>query len=125
MKKLISMTDYVKLIDSQAGNGGHYDKIIRYANFLRRPLKLEMLVPCDENGNVLFDIDYCFKNKVDYCRDEYQKALSKVLFKGLEFQAKNSELWRLKINGKSEAVLKNKTIEDLIKYNLELTDNKM
>ena len=29
------------------------DSIVKYANFLKQPLKLEMFVPCDEDGNVL------------------------------------------------------------------------
>ena len=38
--------------------------IIRYAEFLKQPLKLEMFIPCDENGNVLEE-----PNQSDF--DEY------------------------------------------------------
>lgn len=51
--KLISMTDFViqqrsELMFKELGKA-----CCKYADFLKQPLKLEMFVPCDEDGNVL------------------------------------------------------------------------
>ena len=67
--KLISMTDFVLGIEQNSytktekyniiewqSKCESFDKIIKYANFLKQPLKLGMFVPCDENGNVLEDL---------------------------------------------------------------------
>ena len=52
--KLISMTDYVLLQHAESSNQNEFeDKCFKYATFLKQPLKLEMFVPCDEDGNVL------------------------------------------------------------------------
>ena len=100
---LIPMTDFVIEIDENKPkfknfssfseinqyeiNG--YNKIRNYATFLKQPLKLEMFVPCDENGNILEepqmrpernsfdeeDMDYDAQELYDYI-----KAKEKVLF---------------------------------------------
>jgi hypothetical protein len=53
--KLISMTDFVleqkSNLDFNPSN--KWKDCLNYANFLNQPLKLEMIVPCDEDGNVL------------------------------------------------------------------------
>ena len=60
--KLISMTDFVlNQKQSESFNEKTFineslislENIRNYANFLIQPLKLEMFVPCDEDGNVL------------------------------------------------------------------------
>lgn len=63
MEKLVSMTDFVLeqmenvMLD---GTGSVCARIGNYANFLKQPLKLEMFVPCDDEGNVFDkpDADY-------------------------------------------------------------------
>jgi hypothetical protein len=96
--KLINMTDFVleqetkfnqweKTFDSSTS----FWKCIKYANFLKQPLKLEMFVPVDEDGNFLEEPEQ-FKEwiKSDHyfnasesvtheCR-MYKKAKEKVLF---------------------------------------------
>lgn len=71
--KLISMTDFVLekgktsvlpfTIKETFKNGAKVmNEIFMYADFLKQPLKLEMFVPCDENGNIY--VDYrVFKNE--------------------------------------------------------------
>ena len=52
--KLISMTDFVLENAKQPYvEGTKYIDLVNYAKFLKQPLKLEMFVPCDEDGNVL------------------------------------------------------------------------
>ncbi len=57
-------------------------RVLKYARFLKQPLKLGMFVPCDEKGNILHDVGYCLDNKIDFSRNEYNKAKENVLFKG-------------------------------------------
>ncbi len=45
------------------------EKIRNYAKFLKQPLKLEMFVPCDENGNILEE-----PKKTDYQVDVNTKC---------------------------------------------------
>ena len=113
------------------------DSIVKYANFLKQPLKLEMFVPIDQNGNILeepkmiekqlgfeeVEIDY------DYAEVEvYKKAKEKVLFEGIEFR-KNGGVNFLTIKEDTFAFFnfnvkfKNLTIEYLIQYDLQLTEN--
>lgn len=135
--RLISMTDFVL----EQREKRHKDNIRsfwiceKYANFLKQPLKLEMFVPCDEDGNVLGE-PYNDGNGDNYfgvLLDEYQKAKEKVLFEGFELNFEITEIvgiinndyqiWFYK-NGTTTINSKEiKTIEDLIKYDLTLTPN--
>lgn len=96
---LIPMSDFVLQIDElrpcdlgQDFSSWNLSKLItieNYAKFIKQPLKLEMFVPCDENGNVLEepqmrpernsfdeeDLDYDAQELCDYI-----KAKEKVLF---------------------------------------------
>lgn len=132
MKKLIPMTDFVLLISKQTTNEGNslvrnFNKIKNYANFLKQPLKLEMFIPCDENhGGVLkkpcdeelekfkglqygdFDCNYTYIF-------DYNQAKSKVLFEGWDKRIKDIHLFSKEIS--------NKTIEDVMPWDLELTEN--
>jgi len=146
MKKLISMTDYVlDLADSN--NVEHYlklGKLIEYAEFLTQPLKLEMFVPCDEDGNVLeeprgYEI---FKEGIKeggtvvwavQCK-EYQQALKKVLFKGFKSSdeylnahcVSHKNIGQITFLKKVDAIHpddKYQTIQDLVHLDLELTEN--
>lgn len=125
--KLISMTDFVleqkeKLKNYEQGfNIEKYDFIINvcnYAKFLKQPLEQFMFVPCDENGNVLerpnagmFGYDHIYNN--------YNKAQERVLFEGFkvkgDFWLSNGELYI------DEEFCENKTIEDLIDFDVTLT----
>lgn len=123
--KLISMTDFVlqrakksilplNVIETFKEGGKITNEIFNYANFLKQPLKLEMFVPCDEEGNVLEEPDKEFELSYWDCStkiSKYQQAKEKVLFEG--FRVSKAKLF---INSE-------KTIEDLIKYDLTLTPN--
>ena len=100
--------------------------------FLKQPLKLEMFVPCDEDGNVLEEpINYKTwaelhfnngkKEKGTYGfleHEKYQQAKEKVLFEDFEI-ATNKEGEKLILGDYTclkVSDLENGTIEDLTKY---------
>ena len=146
---LKSMTDFVleqrmtteevrssNFYDIQTHIYKYYDKVFNYANFLKQPLKLEMFVPCDENGNVLDPSDAfrsCEKGFV------YSKAKERVLFKGLVFEESQKEALKNntqlsvsiytensfyithRLNGKLHTWFDLKTVEELIKCKIELS----
>ena len=96
---LIPMTDFVIEYAPKFNPFGTDEQILcldyihNYAKFLKQTLKLEMFVPCDENGNVLEepqmrpernsfdeeDMDYDAQELYDYI-----KAKEKVLFEGFK-----------------------------------------
>ena len=97
--KLISMTDFVlNQKQSESFNEKTFineslislEKIRNYANFLKQPSKLEMFVPCDEDGNILKEpnrwVDYLqYPDSFDGNKEwdelyDYQQAKEKVLF---------------------------------------------
>lgn len=104
--KLISMTDFVlqqeDLFDLNNSLGREFELRIRYNNnfkyakFLKQPLKLEMFVPCDEDGEALEQpkCNICYTGTPDECHrskecsiDEtpflnFKKAKDKVIFNG-------------------------------------------
>jgi hypothetical protein len=85
--KLISMTDFVLEQNKKLKNApdayDQYCKIVNYANFLKQPLKLEMFVPCDEDGNFLEEpIDSI--GGVELYTKKYQQAKDEVLFEYYE-----------------------------------------
>ena len=68
-----------------------YEEIrTNYDNFLKQPSKLEMFVPCDEDGDVLEkpeDYEKRLPNMMTEYNDEvyrYKQAKEKVLFEGFE-----------------------------------------
>lgn len=121
-------------------------EISNYANFLKQPLTLEMFVPCDDDGNVLgipkffyteenikklkvVEIEIALlKNKEV---ENYKTAKSKVLFNGFEVKKlRASHLYELfrddkflfTYNSSTDTFLiVGSTIENLIKYNLDLS----
>lgn len=99
MKHLIPMADFVLEQDEKESLGGTYDRIVRYAKFLKRPLKLGMFIPCDEEENILEEpLQYKSYMNLDEDMDEmlplevlhnckkYQEAKERVLFDGFKLQ---------------------------------------
>ena len=150
MKQLIKMSDYVleqieKLKNSEINILQFRNNIEAYANFLKQPLTIGMFVPCDDDGNVLEEPKciYIYKTQPFECSSDemyrcrkYLEAKEKVLFKGFEVKEEvfvhgkihyfiQKEDNKVMYNFNNEWVVygKLKTIEDLIPYNLELTDN--
>lgn len=92
MKTLISMTDFVLQQYSNNYHANTPTRILNYARFLKQPLKLEMFVPCDEDGNVLEEPKGWSNGECDIydccsicCCEQYKKAKEKVLFEGFEY----------------------------------------
>lgn len=99
--KLISMTDFVLFKNILLANKEitHNEcglRILKYANFLKQPLKLEMFVPCDYNDNVLEEpanyevweeIYLKDKNSINGFKEHesYSEAKEKVLFYGFVY----------------------------------------
>ena len=86
--KLISMTFFV--LQRDITDIKQRDSIVKYANFLKLPLKLEMFVPCDEDGNVLeepkIEAEYVDERTTQiFAQYQYDldKAKEKVLFEGI------------------------------------------
>lgn len=116
MKKLIAMADYVLEIEKTPYyavpdyEGGRptenapakacrnieemYNKILKYAQFLKQPLTLGMFVPTDSEGNVLedcvsFDPDISsqYYSSQIYQNQLYKEAQEKVIFKDISIFA--------------------------------------
>jgi hypothetical protein len=114
---------------------GNLSKIFNYASFLKQPLKLEMFVPCDEDGNVL-DSEPCSLGMFSegnpfydtYLKDlnVWQKAKEKVLFEDFEIKT-NREGEKVIVGDYTCLKIKdlgNFTIEDLVKYvHIKLTES--
>ena len=125
--KSVSDSDYRRLRDN-------YDAL------LKQPLKLEMFVPCDENGNVLEEPkrwnDYLqFPDSFDGNKEwgelyNYELAIERILFKGFEYvnfinDGKLLPYHRLiKNNEYFNVRFLDRNIEDLLtefEYGIELT----
>ena len=156
MKILISMTDYILNLSTeyQKGKSLHntdwskefeqFSKlVISYAEFLKQSLKLEMLFPCDEYGNVLEEPNPkeiypspTAEEEIDFldCLEQYQQEKEKVLFEGFEFkeyermicfEKKGIEIFIYNKNYQTFSAPRGRiiTIEDLIIYEFELTES--
>lgn len=135
MKKLIGMVDFVlnqgetSTFDTDQGDWyfkeqSKLDKIRSYDNFLKQTLALWMFVPCDEDGNVLeLPTKENSFNTIDHENRmiEYQQAKKRCLFE--DFEMDNSFVTHKSHNSffYPTSCLHEKTIEYLVKYNLELT----
>ena len=93
--KLISMTSFVleqnKILETYVNHLRKplFERCVNYANFLKQPLKLEMFVPCDEDGDILDepeDYELRLTNMMTEYNDEvyrYKQAKEKVLFENI------------------------------------------
>lgn len=128
MKNLIGMTDFV-LIQVQSTSFVErvfitkellsIEKIRNYANFLKQPLELGMFVPCVDNE--------VFNYSKHGNKEQYKQAKERCLFDGFEFIGENykSIFARVRWDLNREmlvAYFDTMNIEDLIKYNLQLTE---
>jgi hypothetical protein len=130
--KLISMTNFVLQQHAESSNQNEFeDNCFNYANFLKQPLKLEMFVPCDEDGNVLGIIPFNEHKKgsnFEFMQHQiYKEAKEKVLFENLIY---------LKVSDKIHGFTNlecvncfyirendNRNIENITGLNLKLTPN--
>lgn len=103
-----------------------FEKILKYAKFLKQPLTLEMFVPCDEMTEVMNyeEIKQSVIEGTDSW-DAYEKAKEKVLFEGFEVKGNYIMYYDFMYIMKYE--LENKNIESIIEEipnnNLTLTEN--
>ncbi len=122
--KLISMTDFVLQQQNESYSKDQFvERVEAYANFLKEPLKLEMFIPCDEDGKVLEEpkgYKYWIKDDENgayngddesKCR-QYQKTKEKVLFKGFDLST-----------AKYHCDRNDRTIEYFTSFEVELTPN--
>lgn len=149
MKKLIPLIDYVEETRKHSlVSPFDYEQmdcdikelyqIYEYANFLKQKPELWMLVPCDDEGNVLempikdfseseADPELIYQNELK----EYQKAKERVLFKGFEYSNEYGLTYKDDEFYFREGILFQetfdidaityRTIEDLTHLELELT----
>lgn len=131
--KLISMTDFVLEQNKFNLYKNSEEEIRNYANFLKQPLEKGMFVPCDEDGNVLEEPkswnDYLaypdsFDGNIEwYELYAYEQAKEKVIFKEcIAYKPMlSSDYYVVEFNyTKVWLTHTNRTIENLIPYNLTL-----
>lgn len=138
--ELKSMTDFV-LQEERKGMQNtdrhlRFERILKYAHFLKQPLKLEMFVPCDEDGNVLeeptnYEVweEIYLKDKSSIIgfkkHESYFEAKEKVLFEG--FEVKRNYIMYYDFMYMMTYELENKNIESIIEKipnnTLTLTQN--
>lgn len=121
--------------------GEKYRKIYRYANFLKQSLKLSLFVPCDDDGNVLEEPNF-LDERFELKRMIYEQAQSKVIFKGFKWNIAGfcdepmieleNEIGCYLVYDCEDYNFQDgeenffNTIEDLVKFNLELkNENKI
>ena len=105
MENLISTTDFnIKQFDllftDQITESLYIDRVVKYAKILKQPIKKNMFVPCQSNGDIMekpkpckkscSPIDYCIGGKcsIEGCygqNSEYEEACNTVLFQGWGF----------------------------------------
>lgn len=146
--KLISMTDFVlneqketsiKEMDLSFSDRSlkKLSRIYRYANFLKQPLKLEMFVPCDEEGNVLEEPTEDIKNEfgsgyasnqekqlLDDLIEEWEQAKEKVLFEGFtidDFEIDKSGVMLNSKKWQSVWMIEGRTVEEMVYTHATLT----
>ena len=101
------------------------DVVYKYAKFLGQKPTLEMFVPCDEEGNVLEEPSHYDLYRLGIAPDDtqikecgvFEKAKSRVIFEGFEFDAQ-MEYWHNGHISIDEEFLETSTLEDLTPYNL-------
>ena len=91
---LIPMTNFVNNVGNRENYPTHEKAlswIYNYATFLKKPLKLEMFVPCDDEGNILEepkieeeDIDEHTTQIFAQYQYDFDKSKEKVLFEGFK-----------------------------------------
>ena len=122
--KLTSSTDFIL---QEAKKECSFLTCFSYARLLKKTLKKEMFIPCDDKGNVLekplHKEDDSYGMEYTWAKEDYDKALSKVLFAGFQY---NSILRRIvgAIQIDVDIIDKGKhTIEFLVGNDITVTDN--
>lgn len=137
--KLISMTDFVlEQAKKDLSAETTANNCISYAQFLKQPLKLEMFVTCDDEGNILEEPNINEHKTSPFCEtgdcqayrhelQDFEISKRKILFKNIIYLCynpvdKSYELFDTKAN--HIFWMENYgTIEDYVDYNLKLTES--
>lgn len=145
-RKLISMLDFIFKQDEINGGFGQeeIDKVWEYANFLKQTPKIGMFVPAKEvDGewvvleepiaenyfNVDITIDKFTDEDAKGLNEHYiallfwEEAKSRVIFEG-NFDVSTKGSFSVRFNNVFHILSGFKTVEDLIKYDLQLTEQK-
>ena len=144
LKTLISLKDFVLKYHPTR------EQIVNYAKFIDTPLKLENFIVCDEEGDILeepTDYEKRLLNMMTEYNDEvytYYQAKEEVLFEGFNLNQKDfsklesifcltKECFQITFftkekgcfmdNLKTNKTYEIKTIEDLIQFEIELTES--
>lgn len=82
--KLQKMTDFVITANEKIDAVLECNEaILKYAEFLKQPLKMSMFIPMDSKGNILEPDAVLYGGPTGW-GEIYKTALEKVLFKGFE-----------------------------------------
>lgn len=129
IKSLPKLSDY---IESKKSNSEQLfietlSDIYNYTNFITQPLNLSNFVPSIEKDGKWIVLEEPCSKCSDNCNFdkclEYQTALDNVVFKGVEVRIHN-DFFSVSKDGKTLFdVFGNKTIESIIKYNIEVNEN--
>lgn len=141
MKTLIGITDFVLEENRfKEDSDTAIFKTTNYTKFLKQPLELWMFIPCDEDGNVLEEPIETIGGVEMYVK-RYQQAKKRCLFEGwnyniakfsdnpfIELRDENNNYLAYDVDDKNFQYAEelftdseNKNIEDIVKYNLQLT----
>jgi len=119
------LSEFDKLFKDEITQIEFIDKVIKYAKFLSQKPELWMFVPCGGDGTP-------FNYSQHGTKEDYQKALDRVLFDGfhlsdidnyfihLENEEFEENLTLQKSTNEFSIYTKINTLEDLIPYNLKL-----
>lgn len=147
MENLISMTDFVSFQANQRDidnwkceTDEYFNRCENFLNFIKKKPKLGYFVPCDENDKPLEEPIFSIVNygasteSVKYYeidKKRYQEAKQRVLFEGFEISYEDGAIFPFLgkypigfFSCENEWVWSDrfKTIEDLVEFNLKLTD---
>ena len=143
-KEYIKEVDKLSFFEIQIKINEFYDKVVHHTTQMKRPLEKGMFIVCDDEGNVLEEPKESNYNLGDihagYFKldvDKYQQAKERILFKGFYSTDENTvSNGEIKIifgnlitlfihgdNGYGGISKSNMIIEDLVDYNLTITDD--
>ena len=128
------MSDFVlQQLEVKQSPSEFKESVKKYAEFLKQPVKLSMFVPCDENEKPLkiphlamfVDTGEALTS-LNKAESEYNKALSKVIFKGFKLdKLYKNELYlsnnEIIVFLNSDFTLKHQSIEELAVLNLDVS----
>jgi len=136
MKTLPKLSEYIFKVGLPENTDTQFaDKVMLYTNFITQPLKLSHFVPAIEKDGKWIVLEKYIKtiseeywDNNSICRVfskeevQYQTALDNLIFKGVEVRM-NNDFFSVSKDGKTLFdVFGNKTIESIIKYNLEVNE---